>query len=170
MVFEDVVFGLYNFGLRGKEFRKCVEEVFGRVGMFDYINWEMKVFSFGEKKRIVIVIVLVMEFEVIVFDEFFVNFDFKGKKVVREIIFGLKWEGKIVIFVSYEVEYFFFCDRIVLMDGGKIVKVGFFEEVFGNFEFFRGYNFDVLLFVEFFLRFGLKVLWSVEEGVELLKM
>lgn len=118
-VFEDVAFGPYNLGLRGKELRKRVEEALGRVGMLDYINRETKALSFGEKKRIAIATVLAMEPEVIVFDEPFANLDFKGKKAVREIILGLKREGKTVILASHEAEYLFLCDRIALMDGVK---------------------------------------------------
>ncbi|BAD85295.1 ABC-type cobalt transport system, ATPase component [Thermococcus kodakarensis KOD1] len=169
-VFEDVAFGPYNLGLRGKELRKRVEEALGRVGMLDYINRETKALSFGEKKRIAIATVLAMEPEVIVFDEPFANLDFKGKKAVREIILGLKREGKTVILASHEAEYLFLCDRIALMDGGKIVKVGSPEEVLGNPELLRGHNLDVPPLVELFLRLGLKVPRSVEEGVELLKM
>lgn len=87
-VFEDVAFGPYNLGLRGKELRKRVEEALGRVGMLDYINRETKALSFGEKKRIAIATVLAMEPEVIVFDEPFANLDFKGKKAVRRLYSG----------------------------------------------------------------------------------
>lgn len=50
------------------------------------------------------------------------------------------------------------------------MKVGSPEEVLGNPELLRGHNLDVPPLVELFLRLGLKVPRSVEEGVELLKM
>jgi len=85
-VFEDVAFGPYNQGLRGKELEKRVYKALGFVGMEKYADREIKHLSFGEKKRIAIATVLAMDPKILVFDEPFVNLDFRGKEQVRTLI------------------------------------------------------------------------------------
>ncbi|ASJ11969.1 energy-coupling factor ABC transporter ATP-binding protein [Thermococcus thioreducens] len=168
-VFEDVAFGPYNLGLRGEELRERVLWALERVGMEDYADRETKELSFGEKKRIAIATVLAMEPEVVVFDEPFANLDFRGKNMLREIILRLRDEGKTVILASHEAEYLGMCDRIALMDGGRIIRVGTPEEILGNPELLREHNLDVPPLAELFLGLGLPVPRSVEEGRKLLE-
>ncbi|ASJ06747.1 energy-coupling factor ABC transporter ATP-binding protein [Thermococcus pacificus] len=168
-VFEDVAFGPYNLGLRGEELRKRVLNALELVGMVEYLNRDTKELSFGEKKRIAIATVLAIEPEIIVFDEPFANLDFRGKKLMRELILGLKNQGKTVILASHEAEYLSLCDRIALMDGGRIVTVGTPKEVLGNPDLLREHNLDVPPLAELFLSLDLPVPGSVEEGKKLLE-
>ncbi|ASA77083.1 energy-coupling factor ABC transporter ATP-binding protein [Thermococcus sp. 5-4] len=165
-VFEDVAFGPYNLGLRGEELRERVLWALEKVGMLEYAGRETKELSFGEKKRIAIATVLAMEPEVIAFDEPFANLDFKGKRIMRELIMGLKGEGKTVILASHEADYLAMCDRIALMDGGKIVTVGTPEEILGNPELLRRHNLDVPPLVELFLSLNMGVPRSLEDARE----
>ncbi len=168
-VFEDVAFGPYNLGLRGKELRERVLWALEMVGMEDYAERETRELSFGEKKRIAIATVLAMEPEVIAFDEPFANLDFRGKRLMRKLIMELKGEGKTVILASHEADYLTLCDRIALMDGGRIVTVGTPEEILGNPELLREHNLDVPPLAKLFLSLGLPVPRSVEDGRKLLE-
>ncbi|KUH33751.1 cobalt ABC transporter ATP-binding protein [Thermococcus celericrescens] len=168
-VFEDVAFGPYNLGLRGEELRERVLWALEKVGMLEYAERETRELSFGEKKRIAIATVLAMEPEVIAFDEPFANLDFKGKKIMRRLITELRAEGKTIILASHEADYLALCDRIALMDGGRIVTVGTPEEILGNPELLREHNLDVPPLAELFLSLGLPVPRSAEEGRKLLE-
>ncbi|CAI1491893.1 ABC transporter ATP-binding protein [Thermococcus nautili] len=156
-VFEDVAFGPYNLGLRGEELRERVLWALKKVGMRNYADRETKELSFGEKKRIAIATVLAMKPEVVVFDEPFANLDFRGKSLMRKLITELKNEGKTVILASHEADYLSLCDRIALIDGGRVVTVGTPEEILGNPELLRKHNLDVPPLVELFLSLGLPI-------------
>ncbi|NJE84827.1 ATP-binding cassette domain-containing protein [Thermococcus sp. CX2] len=168
-VFEDVAFGPYNLGLRGEKLRERVLWALRQVGMEGYAERETKELSFGEKKRIAIATILAMEPEIIVFDEPFANLDFKGKRLLGELIRGMKEEGKTVILASHEAEYLTLCDRIALMDSGKIITVGTPEEILGNPRLLREHNLEVPSIVELFLSLGLKVPRNVEEARKILE-
>ena len=168
-VFEDVAFGPYNLGLRGEELKIRVMEALELVGMGDYAHRDTKELSFGEKKRIAIATVLAMEPEIIVFDEPFANLDFRGKRLMRGLILKLKNQGKTVILASHEAEYLSLCDRVALIDDGRIVALGTPEEILGNPELLREHNLDVPPLVELFLGLGLPVPRSVEEGRKILR-
>ncbi|AFL94674.1 cobalt ABC transporter ATPase 1 [Thermococcus cleftensis] len=168
-VFEDVAFGPYNLGLRGEKLRERVLWALRKVGMENYADRETKELSFGEKKRIAIATVLAMKPQIIVFDEPFANLDFRGKRLMRELMLELKGEGKTVILASHEADYLSLCDRIALMDRGRIITVGTPEEILGNPGLLREHNLDVPPLVELFLNLGLPVPKSVNEGVEILR-
>ncbi|KPU62326.1 cobalt ABC transporter ATP-binding protein [Thermococcus sp. EP1] len=167
-VFDDVLFGPYNLGLRGKELKERAIEALMTVEMLDYINRETKELSFGEKKRVAIATVLAMDPEILVFDEPFANLDFKGKKMLRDLI--LKFRGeKTIILSSHEAEYLTLCDRIALLDKGKIVTVGTPEEVFSNIDLLKAHNLDIPPLIELFLELGLGIPKGVEEAKNILK-
>ncbi len=91
----------------------------------DYADRETKELSFGEKKRVAIATVLAMEPEVVVLDEPFANLDLGGKRTMRDVIMSLRARGgKTVVLASHEAHYLSLCDRVALMDAGRIVTVG----------------------------------------------
>jgi cobalt/nickel transport system ATP-binding protein len=104
-----------------------------------------------------------MEPEILVLDEPFANLDFRGKRMIREIIESVRGE-KTVILASHEAEYLTLCDRVALMDDGGIITVGPPEEVLGEVELLREHNLDVPPIVELFQALGLKVPRDVEEA------
>ncbi|AIF68778.1 ABC transporter ATP-binding protein [Palaeococcus pacificus DY20341] len=162
-VFEDVAFGPYNLGLRGEELKERVFKALKLVGMESYADRDVKRLSFGEKKRIAIATVLAMEPEVLVFDEPFANLDFKGKRKLRELIERFRGERTIIL-ASHEAEYLTMCDRVALMDGGKVIAVGTPKEVFGNAELLKSHNLDVPPLIELFLSLGLDVPKDIGEA------
>ncbi|MBO8174734.1 MAG: ATP-binding cassette domain-containing protein [Thermococcus sp.] len=164
-VFEDVAFGPYNLGLRGKELEEKVYEALRAVGMERYADREIKHLSFGEKKRIAIATVLAMDPEILVFDEPFANLDFRGKEQVRTLIEHFRGE-KTIILASHEAEYLTLCDRIALIDRGEIIKVGTPEEILGSVELLKAHNLDIPPLIELFLSLNLGVPKNLEDARE----
>lgn len=121
---EEVGFGPYNLGVRGKDLEDVVFNSLKLVGMEGYIDREIKSLSFGEKKRVAIAAILAMNPQIVIFDEPFANLDFKGKKLVWDVIKTLRKEGKTVIIVTHEAEYLLECDRILLLANGEVIRVG----------------------------------------------
>ncbi|NJE07135.1 ATP-binding cassette domain-containing protein [Thermococcus sp. M39] len=164
-VFEDVAFGPYNLGLRGKELEERVYKALKFVGMESYAGREIKYLSFGEKKRIAIATVLAMDPEILVFDEPFANLDFRGKEQVRTLIEQFRGE-KTIILASHEAEYLTLCDRIALIDKGQIIKVGTPEEILGDVKLLKAHNLDVPPLIELFLSLNLGVPKNLEDARE----
>ncbi|WP_324735400.1 ATP-binding cassette domain-containing protein [Thermococcus sp. SY098] len=168
-VFEDVAFGPYNLGLRGQELEEKVYEALKVVGMESYADREIKHLSFGEKKRIAIATVLAMDPEILVFDEPFANLDFRGKEQVRTLIEQFKGK-KTIILASHEAEYLALCDRIALIDRGRIIKVGTPEEILRDVELLKAHNLEVPPLIELFLSLGLGMPKNLEDAIEMLRL
>lgn len=129
-VFDDVSYGPLNLGLSKEEVIKRVDEALIEVDMIQYKNFFPNHLSFGEKKKISIATVLAMKPEIIIFDEPTQGLDPKSRRVIIEI---LKKINGTKIVVSHDFELVnTLCSRVILMNNGKIIKIGNTEEVLND--------------------------------------
>jgi cobalt/nickel transport system ATP-binding protein len=126
-VFDDVSFGPLNLGLNRDEVIKSVDEALKEVDMFEYKNYFPQHLSFGQKKKVSIATVLSMKPEIIIFDEPTTGLDPKSRKNIIEII--KNFNGTKVI-VSHDLDMIYkICNRVILMNKGKIIKIGYKDEI-----------------------------------------
>ncbi len=126
-VFDDISFGPLNLGLNKDEVIKKVDCALKAVGMENFKYHFPQHLSFGQKKKISIATVLSMDPEIIIFDEPTIGLDPKSKKNVVEIIKNFKGTK---IIASHDLEMInYLCDKIIVMNNGKIIKIGNKEEI-----------------------------------------
>jgi cobalt/nickel transport system ATP-binding protein len=121
-VFEDVAFGPRYQGLPEDEVKRRVEQALGVVRMSQYAGRVSHHLSMGEKKRIAIATVLVMQPEVLVLDEPTAGLDPRARRSLIRLLDELD----ITMLVSTHdlrmvAELF---PRMVIMDEGRIVADG----------------------------------------------
>lgn len=105
------------------------------VGLLEKVDVKLVLFFGGQKQCVVIVRVLVMDFEIMLFDEVMSVFDLEMVGEVLQVICDLVDGGMMMVFVMYEMG--FVCevfDWIVFMDGGVVVEEVVFVEFFGFFK------------------------------------
>ncbi len=121
-VFEDVAFGPLHMGLPEAEVRVRVATALAQVGMADFGERLSHHLSIGQKKRIAIATVLVMEPEILVLDEPSAGLDPRG----RRSLINLLRELSVTMLVSTHdmrlVQELF--PRTIIMDDGRIVADG----------------------------------------------
>ena len=113
------------FGQTPKERAKRGDELIELVGLRDARNSALKSYSKGMLQRAGIAQALMNDPDLVVFDEPMSGLDPIGRKDVRDIILGLKEQGKTVFFSSHilsDVESV--ADRIAIIVRGKIHDVG----------------------------------------------
>jgi len=122
-VYEDVAFGLRNLGVK-KEFEKnLVLDALKKVNMVEFQDRSPYKLSYGQKKRVAIAGVLVMEPSIIVLDEPFSNLDYPSKSSLKEILEEqVIKKGKTVIFASHSRHLIDeWADQALFLDGGKLI-------------------------------------------------
>lgn len=122
-VYEDVAFGLRNLGVK-KEFEKnLVLDALKKVNMVEFQDRSPYKLSYGQKKRVAIAGVLVMEPSIIVLDEPFSNLDYPTKSSLKEILEEqVIKKGKTVIFASHSRHLIDeWADQALFLDGGKLI-------------------------------------------------
>ncbi len=133
IVEEDVAFALENLGEEPEEIRRRVDEALKTVGMYKYRLSEPHKLSGGQKQRIAIAGVLAMEPRCIVLDEPTAMLDPKGRAQVMETITRLNREkGITVVLITHFMDEAAQCDRVVVMNDGKVFLDGAPKEIFSK--------------------------------------
>jgi len=124
-VFEEVAFGLENLQIPQEAVNQKVREILSLVGLEKKENVHPHVLSGGQKRKLAIAGVLVMEPEVIVLDEPFTGLDYPGVQMVLKQLVDLHKKGHTLVLVTHDLEKVLaHSDRIVVLKGGKIVLEG----------------------------------------------
>ena len=136
-VYEDVAFGPENLCLEHAAIKKRVNRALRVVGLQDLADQRPHLLSGGEKRRLAIAGVLAMEPRVIVFDEPFASLDYPGVKQVLQHILDLHRSGHTIVVTTHDLEKIIaHADRLIIMQGGKIVRDGSPVEIVGHLEAF----------------------------------
>lgn len=130
-VYEEISFGILNLGIDEKIAEVKVNEVIKDLEIEPFVNKPTHFLSGGQKKRVSIADILVMDPEVIILDEPTSALDPKYTKVVNNLIDALTEKGKTVILSTHDVNQALkWADRIFVFMDGEIVRKGIPEEIF----------------------------------------
>ena len=144
IVEDDVAFGPENLGIEPSEIRRRVDDALKCVNMYEFRHREPHKLSGGQKQRVAIAGVIAMQTECIVLDEPTAMLDPKGREEVIQTVKQLNKEmGITVVLVTHFMDEAVQADRVVVMDGGRVVMQGTPKEVFSNVEKLRSYGLDV---------------------------
>ena len=123
---KDVAFGLKNYGVKEEEAIKEAHKVLKSVGI-DESFYKRSPFelSGGEKRRIAIAGILVLNPDILVLDEPTAGLDPEGSKIVLDLIDQLNKEGKTIILVTHDMDIVLNkCDHVVVLNNGKVAFEG----------------------------------------------
>lgn len=127
---DDIAFGLENRRVSREEMIERINKYAKVVSMEDYLLTNPENLSGGQKQRVAIAGVLAMETDVIIFDESTSMLDPKGTKEINQMIKMLKEEqNKTIISITHNLEEAVYADRVIVLNGGKIVLDGTPQEV-----------------------------------------
>jgi len=129
-VYEDIAFGPLNLGMHPDEAAGKVAAVMKSMSLGDYRDHSSHHLSYGEKKKVALATIMVMEPQVICLDEPFANLDYGSVFQLIELIEAMPITR---IIVSQEILLAFaLCDRIAVMDRGRILRIGESREIFAD--------------------------------------
>ena len=118
---EDVLFGLRNLQLKKQERLQKAEETLKQCGLFEKRDFQARVLSGGEKRRLAVAGILALDRDFIIFDEPFANLDLIGIKQVCAILKQLKEQNKTIIVLTHDLEKILgLADSFIILDFGKI--------------------------------------------------
>jgi len=129
-VFEEVAFGLENFGVPVEEIEDRVMEIM-KLTKIDHLA-EQNPFelSGGQQQRLALASILVLEPDIMVIDEPTSQLDPEGTESVFEIISELKKAKKTIILVEHKVDLIAeYADEVFVLNDGELIKSGNKHEV-----------------------------------------
>ncbi|WP_030426466.1 ABC transporter ATP-binding protein [Allokutzneria albata] len=118
------VYGRY-FGLSKRHVREKAEELLEFAQLTDRADHQVEPLSGGMKRRLTIARSLVNDPELLLLDEPTTGLDPQARHLLWDRLFRLKQQGvTLIVTTHYMDEAEQLCDRLVVMDGGKIAAEG----------------------------------------------
>ena len=144
-VYKDIAFGPSNMKLTKDEIHTRVLEAAHFAGidesLLDASPFDL---SGGQKRRVAIAGIIAMRPKCVVLDEPTAMLDPKGRREVMETIRQLNKElGITVVIITHYMDEAAMCDRVVVVDDGKIIMDSNPREVFGSVEKIKERGLDV---------------------------
>ncbi|MBL4933407.1 ABC transporter ATP-binding protein [Clostridium paridis] len=127
---ENIKFFGSIYGIKGKALKEAVEYALEFTGLLEHRKNKAKNFSGGMMRRLNIACGIVHKPELVIMDEPTVGIDPQSRNHILESVKKLNQDGCTVIYTSHymeEVENL--CNRIAIMDKGKIIAEGTQEEL-----------------------------------------
>jgi len=122
---ENVFLGGAILGLTRKEIEARFKDIIEFSELEDFVDMRFKNFSSGMQVRLAFSLAIHAHAEILLMDEVLAVGDSKFQKKCFDVFRKFKKQGKTIVFVSHgmgSVEEF--CDRVALIDGGKIKDIG----------------------------------------------
>lgn len=168
---ENLLFWGRAYGLNGLKLKEKIEEISEIIGIKDRLKDRVKTYSGGMKRRLNIGVALLHDPELIIMDEPTVGIDPQSRKHILDTVLALNKKGMTVIYTSHymeEVEYL--CNRICIMDQGKIIAEGTKEELIEQYDTTRDINLKLENYTQEVLGLirDLECVVSVSEGEEVI--
>ena len=150
IVEDEILFGMENFGVPHDEIGRRLGDVLDMLGIRDLKDRQISSLSGGQKQKVAIAAILAMDPEIIVLDEPTGELDPASSIMIFDILRRLNRDfHKTVIVVEQKImllcEY---VDRLLVMDGGKIVFDGKSEEIVQQVPLFKNLGINVPRVVE----------------------
>jgi energy-coupling factor transport system ATP-binding protein len=126
---DDVAFGLINRGVKGEELKLRVKIAMDSVNLpfEEYMNKPVSTMSGGELRRLALAGIIVLDKDVMLFDEPTAGLDGKSKYEVMKLLRRLADSGKTVLYSTHNHSEAAFADREISVKDGAIVKDTLYE-------------------------------------------
>ncbi len=128
--YDNVLYWGRLYGLRGAELKKAAQEALEFTGLWDRRKEQSEKFSGGMKRRLNIACAIVHKPKLLFMDEPTVGVDPQSRNNILDTIKDLNRNGTTVIYTShYMEEVEAICDRVGIMDFGKVIALGTIDEL-----------------------------------------
>ncbi|MBB5185668.1 energy-coupling factor transport system ATP-binding protein [Faecalicoccus acidiformans] len=122
---KDIAFGPKNFGIEEEKANELARKILPMVGLDEsYLQRSPFELSGGQKRRVAIAGILVLDPQVLVLDEPTAGLDPQGAKEMMTLFMDLnKKQGKTILLVSHDMEHVMrYCDHVIVLNDGKVLQ------------------------------------------------
>lgn len=120
MVYDEVAFGLKIRGLSDSQIKERVYETLKVCGLYGYRNWPISALSYGQKKRVTIASILVLNPDMIILDEPTAGQDFKHYTEIMEFLVELNKKGVTILMVTHDMHLMLeYTNKVIVLSEGE---------------------------------------------------
>lgn len=174
-VLEDIAFGPINMGKSDKEAMDLAKSS-AKIMKIDENIFEKSPFelSGGQKRRVAIAGIIAMDPKVLVLDEPFASLDPESVEELSDLLKDyIKNKDKTIVVVSHDMTQMAnLCDRIIVLNDGKLVMNNTPEKIFEDVDTLNKYDLDIPEITQIFIELknrGLDLnnkVYTVDQGIQ----
>ncbi|MCR4596740.1 MAG: ABC transporter ATP-binding protein [Lachnospiraceae bacterium] len=126
MIYDEVALGLQVRGVPEDEIKERVNKVLRICGLYPYRNWPISALSFGQKKRVTIAAILILEPEIMILDEPTAGQDYRHYTEIMEFVRDINERtGTTLIMITHDMHLMLeYTDRAVVIADGHLLADG----------------------------------------------
>ena len=133
MIYDEVALGLRLRGIDEEKVKEKVEQALTICGLYPFRKWPISALSFGQKKRVTIAAILVLEPQVLLLDEPTAGQDHKHYIEIMAFLDELQERGHTIVMVTHDMQLLTeYSDRVVVVLDGRVLSDSRPETLFGQ--------------------------------------
>lgn len=123
MIYDEVALGLAVRGVSEDEIKERVYETLKICGLYPFRNWPISALSFGQKKRVTIASILVMNPQIMILDEPTAGQDYRHYTEIMEFLKRVNEEfGTTIIMITHDMHLMLeYTDRAIVIADGQMI-------------------------------------------------
>lgn len=123
MIYDEVALGLQVRGAAPEEIKERVYETLRICGLYPFRNWPVSALSYGQKKRVTIASILVMNPDILILDEPTAGQDYRHYTEIMEFLKALNQEqGITIIMITHDMHLMLeYTDRALVIADGQLL-------------------------------------------------
>ncbi len=123
MIFDEVALGLRIRRLPEAEIKERVWHALKVCGLYEMRNWPIAALSYGQKKRVTIASMLVMDPQILILDEPTAGQDYRHYTDIMEFLRGLNRQGITILMITHDMHLMLeYTPHAIVIAGGR--KIG----------------------------------------------
>lgn len=132
-VSDEVAFGLKLRDMDPQKITEKVEETLKVCGLYPYRNWPIRALSFGQKKRVTIASILVLDPELLILDEPTAGQDYRHYTEIMRFLNELNVRGITLVMITHDMQLMLeYTDRALVLADGQLIGDQAPEELLSN--------------------------------------
>lgn len=122
LIFDEVALGLRLRNTPEAEVKEKVYHVLRVCGLYPFRNWPVSALSYGQKKRLTVASILVLEPELIILDEPTAGQDLKHFTEIMDFLEQLNQLGVTIIFITHDMHLMLeYTSRALVLADGQLI-------------------------------------------------
>ena len=123
LIREELELGLAARGITGEEARRRCDRALRTCGLWPFRSWPISALSHGQKKRLTIAAILVLQPQVLILDEPTAGQDFAHYTEFMDFLAGLNREGTTVVLITHDMHLALeYTQRLLVISGGRLLR------------------------------------------------
>ena len=122
-VLSDLVYPCENYGIQKEGIERRLKYVTELLSLEPILNKKLSELSGGEKQKVAIASVLMLDTKIVLMDEPSSNLDCRSVKLLTQMLTQLKSNGYTILIIEHRLHYLAeLCDRLIVMENGTIIR------------------------------------------------